>query len=107
MALVLLVADLLQSLQGPALVEDGEPAQQPLLRAVEERVAPADRRAQRALAQREVAIARRQQVERVVEPLQQRGGLQHAHAGRGQLEREGQAVEPAADRGDRPRRSRR
>ena len=69
MALVLAVADLLHRLERPAFVEDGEPAQQPLLRGVEERVAPADRRAQRALAERQVAIARGQKVERVVEPL--------------------------------------
>ena len=74
---------------------------------VEERVAPADRRAQRALAERQVAIARGEQVEGVVEPLEQRRGLEDAHAGGGQLEGERQAVEPAADRGDRPRRSRR
>ena len=39
----------------------------------------------------------------MVEPLQQRGGLEHAHARRRELERERQAVEPAADRGDRRR----
>ncbi len=37
----------------------------------------------------------------MVEPLQQRGRLEDAHARRGQLERERQAVEAAADRGDR------
>ena len=103
MALVLAVADLLHRLERPAFVEDREPAQQPLLRGVEQRVAPADRRAQRALAKRQIAIARRQQVERVIEPLEQRRGLEDSHARRGELERQRQAVEPAADRGDRRR----
>ena len=100
-ALAVAVADLLHRFERPAFVEAREPAQQQLFRRVEQRVAPADRRAQRALAEREVAIARRQQVERMIEPLQQRGGLEHAHPRRGQLERQRQAVELPADRGDR------
>ena len=65
------VADLLHRLEGPALVEDREPAQQPLLPRVEERIAPADRRAKGPLPERQVAIAGGQEVESVVEALQQ------------------------------------
>ena len=100
-ALVGRVADLLHRLERPAFVEAGEPAQQPLLVRVEERVAPADRRAERPLPQRQVAIAGGEEVQGVVEPLEESRGLEDPRAGGGQLEGERQAVEPAADLGDR------
>ena len=96
-ALVVGVADVLHRFECPAFVEAREPSQQQLLRCVEQRVAPADRRAQRPLPEREVAIARRQQIERMIEPLEQRRRLNHAHARRGEFERERQAVELPAD----------
>ena len=100
-ALVVRVADLLHRLECPALVKAGEPPQQPLLLRVEERVAPADRRAERPLAQRQVAIAGGEEVQGVVEPLQQGRGLEDADARGGELQGERQAVEAAADLGDR------
>src|SRR5206468_691403 len=101
--LALAVADLLHRLERPALVEDRDTAQEPLLLCVEQRVAPADRRPQGALAQRQVAVARGQQVEGMVEPLEQYRGLEDSHARGGELEGERQPVEPAADRGERRR----
>ena len=72
-----------------------------LLLRVEEGIAPADRRTERPLAQRQVAIPGREKVQGMVEPLQKGRGFEDAHARGGELQGERQAVKAAADLGDR------
>ena len=96
-----LEAHLFHRLERPTLVEARELPKQLLLRGIEQRVAPADGGAQRALAQRQVAVARGEQVEGAVQALKQRRRLQDAHPRGGQFERQRQAIEAPADGADR------
>ena len=64
---------------------------------LEQLVRPFDRCAQRALAVRRVARAAREERESLLEPLEQLARGKGLHASRGELERERQVVEAAAD----------
>ena len=66
----------------------------------QEVVAPGDRAAQRLLALGQVARARGQHAELLLEAAEDRVGRQELGPGRRQLDRERHAVEPGADRGD-------
>ena len=81
--------------------EDGERAEDVRGRLVEEAVAPVDRRAQRALALGKIRRAPREQRQALAEPLGRALGPEHAHSRRGELDREREPVERAADPGDR------
>ena len=74
--------------------------------AVEQLVAPVDRRAQRALALRQVAGAAGEERQPLLEPFEQLRRRERLHPRGGELERERQVVEAAADRSRRPRRPR-
>lgn len=90
-------ADLLGRLQGEAVAEHaGTLPEQPLLRGAQV-VAPVDQRAQRPLAGRRGARSRGEQPEAVVQPLQQLLNGEGAQPDGGELDREGQPVEAAAD----------
>ena len=80
--------------------EDRYAPKQALLRLVEQRVAPVDRGAQRLLPLGSVARARREHVEGVVEPLEQRVRGEEAKSGGCELERQRQTVQPSANRRD-------
>ena len=92
-------ADGFGGLQREAAVERGQAAQQHLLARAEQRVAPLHRRSQRAVARQRRAAPRGEQAEGVVEAVRDLLGRQHAHARRGELDRERDAVEPPADLG--------
>ena len=77
--------------------EDREPREEPARFVVEEIDAPLDRRAQRALALGDVARAARQQRQSLLEPREDRGRRQDGRLRRGELDRQRQAVEPAAE----------
>jgi len=96
-------ADLLGRGEREAAREDPELSEEPLARIVEKLVAPGERLAQRALARRRVACARRQQRQSAVEPMQQLVGTEQTRARGGELDRERQAIEAAADGVDRLR----
>ena len=68
--------------------------------AVEQVVAPLDRRAQRPLALGQVAGAAGEQRQPLVEPLEELLGRERLDARGGELEREREVVEAAADLGD-------
>ena len=87
----------LGGLERPATDEHGESRQQRPLRRVEEVVAPLDGRRQRALALGKIGDAAADDVELPAQALQERRGIEDAHARSGELDREGQAVEAAAD----------
>ena len=80
--------------------EDGETGEDALLLGREQPVRPVDRRAQRALPLGKVARAPRQEWQPLLEPREQRGKRKDLDSGSGELDRERQAVEPAADRLD-------
>ena len=94
------VADRLRCLQRGAALEDRQPAEQPPLGRLERLPGPLERRAQRALARRQVARAAGQQLEPVLEALQQRRQRQQPGAVGRQLDRQRQPVEARADRID-------
>ncbi len=75
-------------------------AKQRLLLAQQQVVAPLDRGAQRPLALVQILRAAGEEVQPLVEAAQERGRWKRAHAGRGELDRERQALEPDADLGD-------
>ena len=101
------VADGRGRLEPEAADEDGQAPEQRLLPLEQQVVAPGDRVAQRPLALVGVLGAAGQQGQPLVEPAQERLRRERAHPRRGQLDRERQAVEPAADLRDGLRRSRR
>ena len=92
------LADRLEVGERAAAGEDRHAAEQPLLRLRQQRVAPVDRGAQCLLAFGRVARPRRQHLERMVEPLEQRLGCQEPQPRGRELERERQPVEAPADR---------
>ena len=83
--------------------EDAEPAQDAPAPAVEEVVAPVDRRGQGLLPGQRGPRAAGEQPEAVVEVARRSARRSAPAAGRGQLERQRDAVEPPADLGDRRR----
>jgi hypothetical protein len=64
-------------------------------------VTPGDRGADRLLPRGQIARPTDEQGQRAVEPGQHRGRREDLDAGGGELDRERQAVQPAADLGDR------
>ena len=88
---------------GPAAGEDGEPGEEPALFRGEQVVAPGDGAAQRPLALGLVARPARE-VEAPAEPLEDRRRAHDPDAGRGELDRQREAVEALADRPDRGQR---
>ena len=100
------VADGLGRLEREAAGEDGEPAEQALLLLVEQVVAPLDRRPQRALPLGRVAARRRSGAASARSRRSSSSGRQQPRPRGGELDRERQPVEPAADLAhdlDRPR----
>ena len=89
--------DRLEVRQGGAADEDTHESQQPARRCVQESLAPVQGGAHRALAGREVA---RTGLQRRVEPLQQRRGIEQPRPGGGELEGEGQPGEALAGGAD-------
>ena len=77
--------------------EDGQAAEEPLLSRVEQVVTPGDRVAHRPQAVRPVAGPPGQQRQGSLQPRQQRRRRQDGDAGRGQLDRQRQPVQPGAD----------
>ena len=88
---------LLDRLERGAAAEDGEPPQKPPLVLGQQLVAPADRRLEGALPLGQVTGARDEEREPLVQPLEQRVRREYPDARRGELDREGQVVEPTAD----------
>ena len=86
--------------QGEASGEDRQRAKEALLLAVEEVVAPGDRRPHRAQPLRQVGRAATEQRQAAVEPGQQRLRREERQARRRQLDGQGQAIDPAHDAGD-------
>jgi hypothetical protein len=84
----------LGGVQCPAAAEDGQLAEQGLLGAAEEIVAPGDRVAQRPLAGRQVAPAADQQRQPPLQAGQHRLGRQQPDAGGGKLNRQRQPIQP-------------
>src|SRR4051794_15726018 len=98
---VLVVADLLGGLDGPAPGEDAQASEQALLVGSKLAVAPVDGRPQSPLAKREIMRPVAQQLETRLKALKEcRRSEQLGPSGR-KLERERQPVEPNADLGDR------
>ena len=95
------VADRGRGLEPQAADEHAQAPEQRLLPLEQQVVAPGDRVAQRPLALVGVLRAAGQQGQPLVEPAQERLRRERPHARRRQLDRERQAVEPPADRGDR------
>ncbi len=83
--------------------KDREDLEQALLPGIEELVAPFDRRPQRLLPLGQVAGRAPEQLEPASEPITQRFRREQPQAGRSELDRERQAVEPTADVADRGR----
>ena len=81
--------------------EHRQPAEQDPLGLGEQRVAPLDRAAQRALPRCGRAAPRREQPEHVVEPGGDLLGIEHPRPRGGQLDGQGEPVEPPADVRDR------
>ena len=79
--------------------EDRELPEHSLLFGREQVVAPGDRRLQRPLAFRCITPSRGQERETLVEALEKLFGWEQARSCGGELDREWQAVEPAADCG--------
>ena len=92
--------DVFGRLERAAATEDGKPPKQRLLVVGEEVVAPLDRRAQGVLARLDIAAAL-EQVEALPEPFEDLRHREDARARCGQLERERQLVEAAAQLADR------
>ena len=90
--------DLLSGLERAAAAEDRESREQVSFPVVEQVVAPGDRRAQRPLAGIGIAAAL-EQVEALRQALEDLSGREHARPRRGQLHRERQVVQPAAQLG--------
>ncbi len=81
----------------PATGEHRQATKQRAFGVAQEVVAPGDGFAQRLLALRQIGRSSRKQRDRLVEAREQRGRGQEAAPGSGQLDGQGQEVEPAAD----------
>ena len=80
--------------------EDRQDLEEPLLRRTQELVAPLDRRPERLLARGQVAGAAAERLQAAGEPIPKRLRREEVQSGGGELDRERQPVEPAADVGD-------
>ncbi|WP_434096172.1 hypothetical protein [Streptosporangium roseum] len=98
---ILTGTDRLGRFQGAPVGVDGQPAQHDALGLGEQLPAPVDHRPQGLLPGRGTPLAGGQQAETVVQPLGQPARAQRPDPGGRQLQREGEAVEPSADRRDR------
>ena len=87
----------LSRFQRAAVDEHRQPPEEDLLRRREEVVAPGDRVPHRLQAQRPIAAPARQQRQPPFQPLPQRRQRQVGDARRGELDRQGHAVQPPAD----------
>jgi hypothetical protein len=94
-------ADGLRGIDGEPAGEDREPLQEALLRLGEQLIAPVQRRTQGAVARQRRTAAAAEQTEDVVQAPRDLLGGYHPDAGGGQLDRQRDAVEPAADLRDR------
>jgi hypothetical protein len=92
------IADVLRGFEGATTGEHREAREESLLAGREQVMAPGDRRFERALAFRRVAGAAPQQREPLVESLEQCFRRQDLRARGGELDRQRQAIEVAADR---------
>ncbi len=92
--------DGLDRLEREAGREHAEVLEHVALRIGQEAHAPLDRRLHRAVPFGHVADGRGQQRKRPFEPLRDAGSRQHPHLRGGQLDRQRQALQPAADVGD-------
>ena len=99
----ILRADVLGRLQAKTPGKHREAAQQDLLVELKQIEAPGERRPQCLLPGHRRAASPREQVERVVEPLDNLCGGQGADPGRGQLDSQRHSVEPVAEGRDRNR----
>ena len=93
-------ADGLGRVEGPAAHEHAESLEELALRLVEQVVAPGDGRPERLLARRQVARSTREERQTIAESRQDGLRAQEAKAGRRELDRQRQAVEPCRDLGD-------
>src|SRR5437764_3441179 len=90
-------ADGLGRRERAAAGKDAELREEPLLVLAEQVVAPVERGSQRLLVLRRVAAAAGQELEAVAETGEHRGRRQELRPGRGELDRERQAVEAGAE----------
>lgn len=90
----------LRGVECPPAGKGREPAQQRALAAREQVIAPIDQRALRLLARQRRPAATSEQAEAVVEPLRHLLHRHRTHPGRGQLQRQRNAIQPAADLGN-------
>src|SRR5207237_3440746 len=90
----------LRRVEGAAAREDCEPGEEALLVRAEEVVAPVERRPERLLVLGGVAAAAGEEREPVPEPRQKRHGRQELRPRGGELDREREPVEAAAELGD-------
>lgn len=90
-------ADLLGEFEGRAAVEDRQPPQQHPLGFLQQVPAPLHHRPQRLVPRQDGTSARGEQPEPVVETVGDLGHRQRPEPGGGEFDREGQAVESAAD----------
>ncbi len=90
-----------RGLEGPAPAEHRKPGEQPALGFVQQVVAPGDGAPERPLPFRQRADAGRQQGQPRLQPRQHLLRGQDAGPGRGELDRERQAIEAGRDLGDR------
>ena len=82
------------------LREHGQQLEQALLAGPQQLVAPVHRRPERLLALGQVARPAAQEAQPVAQAIPQDLGREQAQVRRGELDRQGQAVQPAADLGD-------
>src|SRR5207253_3240135 len=94
-------ADRLDLFETPAAGENGEAGEQPPAGLLDHVVAPLDRAAKRLLTARKVASPAAEGTERLLQSSQQRLRRKQFDAGRRQLDRQRQTVDPLTDAGDR------
>src|SRR5688572_10074523 len=90
-------ADRLRRFQGEAAGEYGQPAKQRLLVRPEQREAPVQRRAKRAMVRQRSAAPPGEETQRVVEAAGDLRGGEHADACRSELDGQRDTVQAAAD----------
>jgi hypothetical protein len=95
------IADGLGGFERPIANEDGQVTEQPLLRLVEQLIAPGHRVTERPLPRWHVTWAGRQQRQPALEAGQHNHRRQHAKLRGHQLDCERQTVQPSADLDDR------
>jgi hypothetical protein len=98
-----IIRDRLGAVEIEAAAEDAQAAEDRLFGRIEQIVAPSDRRLQRLLPCGQIGLRAPEEPEAVVEPRRDLLDRQQRRAGGGELERERQTVEAAAEPGDRGR----